>query len=84
MKVWITKYWETRGLYQVTVEHRGNSVRKDRVWTIPETRVLSQMLTLGVDAFVAKKHAQVVADKLRVKRIAALKRKIEKLEKLKL
>lgn len=73
MKVWITKYALTRGI----VEAEANAP-SDRVVKFPNGKILY----VG-HSYADKKEAIQKADEMRVRKIASLKKQIEKLEKMK-
>jgi hypothetical protein len=80
-KVWVTKYWEARGLFQVWVEAGGLEDTR-RVFTIAKKGELHQMLTLGIDAFVSYGMAIEDAEKRRDRKVNSLKKKLKTLKAL--
>ncbi len=82
MKVWITKYWETQGIYEVEVDEPKDD-GKDYVFTKPERGTLMQMFKLNRDAFTSKANARSDVLFKRDKRVKSLKAKIVELERMK-
>ncbi len=77
MKVWITKYALTKGLYEEEIEPpRAGS---DYVYTKGPYRV---QFRLGKDAFVDRKQAVKEADRLRRNKINSLKRQVQSLTEM--
>lgn len=82
MKVWVTKYWDTQGLYTATVRSSGSDARY--VYTVPASHSVPQQLRLGRDAFQRPEDAVVHMREQRTKKIERLKAQIAKLEKMKI
>jgi hypothetical protein len=79
-KVWVTKYWDTRGLFQVMVEAGGLKDTR-RVFTISGgVGEPSQMFTLGGDAFVSYGMAIEDAERRRDRKVNSLKKKLKTLK----
>lgn len=79
MKVWITKYALTKGIIEADAE----KALSDTV-VIPRGRCIlqSNWFCIG-DWHTSKKQAIAKAEEMRQKKIASLKKQIEKLEKMK-
>lgn len=76
MKVWVTKYWSTNGVYQAEVK-RTKSGPDRYVYT---TERFSQQFVLGRDAFEDKEEARAWVDKDRARKIKSLEKRITKLK----
>lgn len=81
MKVWVTKYWETRGIYEVDVfppiSGEGSYVYAGKPGTV------QLQLKLYRDAFTSSDDARDYVMKQRDKRVLSLTSKIEALKKMK-
>ena len=77
MKVWITKYALTQGIYETEVEDIGNGwfneVTGARPWT---ERYNKRDLCLTKESAIAR------AGEMRLKKIASLEKQIDKIKKL--
>lgn len=82
MKYWVTKYWDTQGLYEANVvaPEEGDKY----VYTIPTKGSVRQQLKVGRDAFKRPEDAVVHMREQRTKKIERLKAQIAKLEKMKI
>lgn len=76
MKVWVTKYWATKGVYQTKVE-RSEHMPDKYVYTMERFR---QQFVMGSDAFEDKEEAQAWVDKNRARKIKSLEKKIAHLK----
>lgn len=92
MKVWVTKYWETQGIYTIEAEAKdraGSRLKGEYVWSVVSEEdarkgVVRQMLKLGRDCFEKKLAAEDWVRVQRDKKVAALEKRIEKLKSLKM
>ena len=75
MKVWITKYALTKGILEKEVEDCGDGMVKESDNNFPT-------YYHGTDWHTEKKSAIAKAEEMRKKKIASLKKKIEKLERM--
>lgn len=76
MKVWITKYALTKGIIETEI------ALQEGVWTIFENNIYMYTNERGKHWHTAYKRAKLRAEEMRQKKIASLKKQIEKLEKL--
>lgn len=77
MKVWITKYALTKGILEKECEDRGNGAVKEA-----ENRFPIYYHREGDEWHRTKESAIKKAEEMRQKKIASLKKQIEKLEKM--
>jgi hypothetical protein len=76
MKVWVTKYWATKGVYQVNVD-RSDSEPDKYVWTRGRYK---QLLVLGRDAFTDGESAKAWLVKSRDRKVKSLEKKLAELK----
>lgn len=76
MKVWITKYALTRGILEKEVEDCGDGMVREKESFFPA-------YYHGTDWHTDKQSAVAKAEEMRKKKIASLKKQIDKLEKMK-
>lgn len=76
MKVWVTKYWSTRGVYQEEVK-RSESDPNRYVYLKGK---FHQQFILGSDAFEDREEAAAWVEKDKTRKIKSLEKKIEKLK----
>ena len=76
MKIWITKYALSGGISEHEAEIRGSSAYPGK----PFASYVG--FTIGTDAHVTKEAAVAAAEKMRVKKIASVKKQLVKLENL--
>lgn len=76
-KVFITKHALTRGIKEIEAE-----VIKSDYHNVEYVRYGYQCFSIGTNAFLNKADAIKKAEEMRNKKIASLKKQIEKLEKL--
>jgi hypothetical protein len=79
MKVWNVKYCLTSGITHIEVT---GSLEDKYVYTIPDKGYYMIQLKVGRDAFARFDYAFTAAEKMRLKKIDALKRKIAELERM--
>lgn len=75
MKVWISKYALTKGIFEREVNDCGNGMVEDKSSYVP-------VYYHGNDWHIDKKSAISRAEEMRKKKIASLKKQIDKLEKM--
>ena len=80
MKVWVTKYWNTRGIYQVDVEARKSGAKY--VYTKNAPGMLQQQLVMKRDAFDNKNDAIVHANIEIEKKKRKLQNDLRRLERM--
>lgn len=78
MKVWITKYALTQGIFEAEAE-----VIEDGTVRVRQEFIVSYYHKEGRDWHKTKESAVAKAEEMRKKKIASLKKQIEKLEKKK-
>lgn len=78
MKVWITKYALTQGIFEEEAEDYGDGFVK-----VTKKGFLDSYYKKGKDWHKTKESAIAKAEEMREKKIASLKKQIEKLEKIK-
>jgi adenylylsulfate kinase-like enzyme len=83
MKVWVTKYWSTQGIYKTETDEKMGRDSK-YVYTKAERGALPIQLKLGRDAFLNEPGARQYALEQRVKKIDLLRKQITKLERMKI
>lgn len=76
MKVWITKYALTKGIVETETE------TQNPVWTVFKNNTMLYTKNIGKDFHTSKEEAKLKAEEMRQKKIASLKKQIEKLEKM--
>lgn len=81
MKVWITKYALTQGIYEIDARRCDNVVSNDMIESIKNTG--SYYHGEGRDWHLSKEDAIKKAEEMRQKKIANLENQIEKLRGLK-
>lgn len=77
-KVFITKYALTEGIKEIETDIRRNEVRNYEYVSYGNY----SFFYIGEDAFTDKSEALKKAEEMRIRKIASLRRQIEKLEKL--
>lgn len=84
MKVWVVKYWDTKGIYQA--EGKTISGKDTTHLFIPSRSItgINVRVYLGDTAFIEKADAKARALVLRDRKLASLRKKIAKLEKMEL
>ena len=76
MKVWITKYALTDGIIETEIE------TQDPVWTVFKNNTMLYTKNFGKDFHTSKEEAKLKAEEMRQKKIASLKKQIDKLERM--
>lgn len=84
MKVWVTKFWEKKGIYEANAKRPSDNGKTYTVQYGELTRVNPIPLTLGKTAFERPEDAVVRVRELRIKKMARLRRELAKLEKMKI
>jgi hypothetical protein len=85
MKVWVTKFWNTKGIYEANAKRSSSSENYASTTQYGDlTRVNPIPLMLGKTAFQKREDAVARVRELRIKKISALRRQLEKLEKMKI
>lgn len=77
-KVFITKYALTEGIKEIETDIRRNEVRNYEYVSYGNY----SFFYIGEDAFTDKSEALKKAEEMRIRKIASLRKQIEKLEKL--
>jgi hypothetical protein len=83
VKVWVTKFWEKKGIYQANAKSFSSSGKSFTMQYGTWTRVNPIPLTLGKTAFTSEEGAKARVRELRLKKIAVLRERIAQLEKMK-
>lgn len=80
VKVYITKYALTKG-----IEEEEHCIKKSNTLNEYYVSILNgyKLYIIGIDAFLTLEEAQSKAEQMRLKKIASLKKQIDKLEKIK-
>lgn len=81
MKVWITKYWNTRGIYQLDVEYKTTG-GSQYAYSKPKAGEIRQQFKMKRDAFNNKNDAIVHANIERDKKLRKLRNDLERLERM--
>ena len=76
MKVWITKYALTKGIVETETE------TQNPVWTVFKNNTMLYTKNIGKDFHTSKEEAKLKAEEMRQKKIASLKKQIDKLERM--
>jgi len=75
-RVWMTKYWETKGIFEVP-----EAALIDGKYALGLTDPSNSFFCrLGSDAFLSKEEALAAVEKKRLKKIASLEKKIKALK----
>ena len=79
MKVYVTKYWESRGIFVVDVEKHNDQEYLYESRPFGDGRTFSLQLRLGADAFPTEADALDRVRKEAKRKVVALRKKIDKI-----